>query len=148
MSAEPEVIAQIRIRVRWLESENVLIASQARELREKCAILDAYDALKAERDAAVRDRDNWKAATEEACEDLTKLRFERDRWESLYEKIRHWGEQWCEMAAMHRKIVERVTMLTVEYQDKINTIERNLSAIAQTVNTEESALTGGRDDGE
>ena len=58
---EPEVIAATRIRVRFLENENVLTASQSRELAEKCAMLDAYDALKAERDAAVQRSEYWKA---------------------------------------------------------------------------------------
>jgi hypothetical protein len=44
--------------VRWLENETVLIGSQARDLREKTAILAAYDTLAQQRDAAVRERES------------------------------------------------------------------------------------------
>lgn len=64
---------------------------------------------------------------------MAEIEAQRDRWKDLYTKIRAWGEHWCEIATMHRKIVERVTMLSAEYQGKLDGIETALNATAREV---------------
>ena len=54
---EPEVIAHMRVRYEYLSSQTVLNASQARELTEKGAVLDAWGALARSLATAEAERD-------------------------------------------------------------------------------------------
>jgi hypothetical protein len=98
---------------------------------------DTIRRLQSQLEATERELDATSARATECEAEVVALRKQVVESQALYRKIRTWGEQWCELATMHRKIVERVTMLSVEYQDKLDSVERTLNAVYTSTPTPE-----------